>query len=207
MLYPPKSDKKFNSMTPQWIFQTQFNSERLQKAFDMAEFFHKHQMRKDGQPYLIHPVAVAELIYKAGGDEDMICSAFLHDVIEDAEDTKFAAQEIEKNMGKMVYFTVDALSKERNLTCKTEQQNRFFEQFKNAISQDISVFFIKIADLIHNLQTIGGLKEEKRKKWIQELKDGYLPILTDFYGLIPLPHRNMYHHLVDELELELSKNI
>jgi len=186
-------------MTPHWIQKTNFDIKRLKKALIMAQDFHAHQKRKDGQPYIVHPIAVAKIIYQAGGDEDMICSAFLHDAIEDYTDPQMAAEQIQKFMGTHVYFTVDALSKDARICSSTQQQDLFFEQFKNAISQDISVFFIKLADLIHNLETICSLQPHKKEKWIRELKRGYIPILSDFYGQIPLPYRSMYHYLIDRL--------
>ena len=183
------------------------DSEAITRAYYLAERTHAHQKRKSGEPYILHPVAVANIILEIGGDETMICAALLHDTIEDALNPSEVDTAIEEGFGKEVYYLVHALSKNADILDKHEQQEHFFQQMEEALQSDISVFFLKMADLIHNLQTIDGLKPEKKEIWVRELRERYIPLFQDHYHQVALPYHKMYQEIMEELEKTLEMSI
>jgi len=177
------------------------DEERVQRAYDMAERVHRGQKRKSGEPFITHPVEVANIIYDiAGSAEDMLCAALLHDVLEDGENHETLSDEIEREFGPDVHFMVEAVSKDCRLLDKDEQQEEYFEQIREALYLDISVFFLKMADLIHNMKTIDSLSSAKKHRWISELKDTYVPMMQNHFHRIATPYRESYLHLLDEIE-------
>lgn len=184
---------------PQWILDKTLNHERLSLALKIAREVHKGQVRKSGEPYINHPIAVANLIYAIGGNEDMLCAALLHDTIEDAENPTALGQEIKDTLGVHVYEVVMALSKDYQITDSKARQQAYFQQFSLGIEKNIEVVFIKIADLTDNLRTIDNLKPHKKEKWLRELTTGYLPIITRAFDYMPPAYQKMYHRLSDKL--------
>jgi len=173
---------------------------KIERAYWFAAKVHQEQKRKSGEPYIIHPVEVARVVYEIGGNEDMICAAFLHDTLEDGKNPEIIAQEIYRSFGDYVYFLVQALSKDGKIEDKEMQQASFFEQIQEAFEMDMAVFFLKMADLIHNFETISFLKPAKQNKWIEELKDQYYPIFVHRYHEIPQHYRGMYCRFMEKLE-------
>ncbi len=184
-----------------------FNQARVQRAYEIAAEVHKNQKRLSGEPYIKHPVEVACLIAQFGGDEDMICAALLHDVLEDGDNPEALAQTIIQEFGKYVFFMVDALSKDTQNTSSHDRHNQFVNQLKSAFDQDIGVFFIKLADLLHNLQSIEYLKPEKQKKWLRELHEDYLPLLSEYFHKISFRYHSMYLDIMDEFEAVAAHKI
>lgn len=184
---------------PQWILDKTLNHERLSLALKIAREVHKGQVRKSGEPYINHPIAVANLIYAIGGNEDMLCAALLHDTIEDTDNSGAIQQEIKDNMGTYVYELVMALSKDYQITDSKARQQAYFQQFSLGVEKNIEVVFIKIADLTDNLRTIDNLKPHKKEKWLRELTTGYLPIITRAFDYMPPAYQKMYHRLSDKL--------
>ena len=185
----------------------ELGSKRVLAAYELAQEAHKNQSRKSGEPYITHPVEVACIIAKFGGDEDMVCAALLHDILEDGGDRERFAEKIEEGFGPHVYFLVEALSKNSDLECSDTKQKKFIEQLGEALSVDIGVFFIKLADLLHNLESIDSLKPQKRDKWIEELQEQYWPVLSGYYHQISFRHHPMYFLFMDELEALMTRKI
>jgi GTP diphosphokinase / guanosine-3',5'-bis(diphosphate) 3'-diphosphatase len=177
-----------------------FDLDRVQKAYNFAKKVHIHQKRKTGEPFIIHPVEVATTLYKIGGSEDMIIAALLHDVIEDSENKEEVENEIHKTFGNDIFFLVQAVSKNCNLTDKAVQQKEYFDQIEEALKMDVSIFFLKVADLIHNMKTLASLSPNKQEKWINELKDTYIPLMSEHFHQISLGYQEMYSNLMNELE-------
>lgn len=184
---------------PQWISDENLDRERVSFALTIAEKVHKGQMRKSGEPYINHPIAVANLIYAIGGNEDMLCAALLHDTIEDAENPAVIGQEIKNALGSHVYNLIRALSKNNKITDAIAKQEAYFQQFSLSVEKDIEVVFIKVADLIDNLKTIDYLKPDKKEKWLRELITGYLPIIAQAFHHMAPSYQKMYHRLCDKL--------
>ncbi len=180
-----------------------FNLENVLKAYELAEKVHTNQKRKSGEPFIVHPIEVASILYKIGGSEDMIIAALLHDVIEDSktkEEKEAIENKIYKEFGNDIFYLIQAVSKNTDLTDRAVQQKEYFNQIEEALKMDASVFFLKIADLIHNLKTLASLSPEKQEKWINELKNTYIPLMSDHFHQISLSYQNMYSNLMNELE-------
>ncbi|HEY5714567.1 MAG TPA: HD domain-containing protein [Candidatus Gracilibacteria bacterium] len=182
------------------------NVDAITRAYQLAERTHRHQKRKSGEPYITHPVAVANIIFDIGGDGTMICAALLHDVLEDSEEREETEKALKAGFSNGVYYLVHALSKDSNVTDKMEQQTLFFAQLEDALKTDISVFFIKLADLIHNLGTINGLKPAKKAIWLDELRFQYMPLFQDYYHKVAPAYHEMYREIMDRLELMLQEH-
>ncbi len=95
---------------------------------------------------------------------------------------------------------VKALSKDIEIEDKDEQYKDYLEQIKKAMEIDISVFLLKIADLIHNLSTLDALPKKRRERWVRELKESYLPLFSEYYHQISFHYHNMYMQLIEKLQ-------
>jgi GTP pyrophosphokinase len=184
----------------------ELNIERIQKAYKFAEKIHSRQLRKSGEPYIIHPLHVAEIILKIGGGENMICASLLHDTIEDTEgDVEEVKNSISNNFGEDVLFFVNALSKNCVIKDKDKRHKDFMEQMEEAFGMDMSVFFLKAADILHNMSTLESLPTERQKKWIYELKYSYSPLFRKYFHQITLGHREMYDNLISEIDRIIAR--
>jgi len=148
---------------------------RIQQAFVLAERAHTGQLRHSGEPYITHPVAVAAILAEWRLDADGLAAALLHDVI---EDTKISRDDIKLHMGSTVLYLVDAVSKLDHIefASKEDAQAESFRRMLLAMTQDIRVMLIKLADRLHNMRTLGPLREQKRRRIAQETLDIYVPI-------------------------------
>lgn len=169
-------------------------------AYKMAERIHRGEKRKSGEPYITHPVAVAKILFEAGADADVICAALLHDALEDSGNEEELANEIYTTFGDQVLYLVQAVSKDSRITDKTKQQAAYMEQIERAFKIDIFAFFIKIADLLHNMNTIASLPEERRQLWIHELKFQYIPLFSAYFHRIPIAHRSIFRSMMETVE-------
>lgn len=156
---------------------------KIKKAIAFATQAHKGQYRKSGEPYILHPICVASIVAFYGGDEAMICSSLLHDVV---EDTHFSLQEVEAEFGSEVAQIVDALTKivelrDENIpqgipNTKMLSSALSFRKVLLASIKDIRAVFIKICDRLHNMLTLDSLSEEKQRKISEETLVVYAPI-------------------------------
>ena len=147
----------------------------LQKAYVFAARVHKGQVRRSGVPYLSHPLEVASLLADMHLDKTTLVAALLHDVL---EDTDVTAAEVRENFGKDVAELVEGVTKISRVQ-ETSPEARRAETIRKiilAMTDDIRVIFIKLADRIHNLQTLEFLDEEKQRQVARETLDIYAPI-------------------------------
>jgi GTP pyrophosphokinase len=147
----------------------------LQKAYVFAGRAHKGQVRRSGEPYLSHPLEVANLLADMRLDKTTLVAALLHDAL---EDTDVTAAEIRENFGKDVADLVEGVTKISRVQ-DTSPEARRAETIRKiilAMTDDIRVIFIKLADRIHNLQTLEFLSEEKQRQVARETLDIYAPI-------------------------------
>ena len=130
-----------------------YNIKLLGRAYDVAEQMHNGQLRKSGEPYLIHPLAVVKILAQLGMDDNTLVSGLLHDVVEDTEYTK---EQLTKEFGEEVALLVDGVTKLGSLVFenKEERQAENLRKMFLAMSKDIRVLIIKLADRLHNLRTI-----------------------------------------------------
>ena len=147
----------------------------IQRAVDFAQEKHKEQKRKDGSPYIIHPLAVAEIVVEMGLDMDAILGALLHDCI---EDTDTSHDDVAKLFGETVAEMVEGVTKltRANFSSSEEQQMENLRKMFMAMSKDIRVVLIKIADRLHNMRTMQYQSPAKQVSKCRETMDIYAPL-------------------------------
>lgn len=145
------------------------------RAFEFAYELHKCQRRKSGEPYIIHPIAVAGLLRDLGGSSAMIAAGFLHDVV---EDTDVTLEEIEQRFGAEVRQLVEGVTKlsKFNFSSKTERQAENFRRMFLAMAKDIRVIVVKLADRLHNMRTLESLPDAKRRRIALETREIFAPL-------------------------------
>ena len=150
--------------------------EIVTKAFEYAANLHEGQYRKSGEDYICHPVAVAQICANFGFGKDCICSALLHDVLEDCPNANF--KEIENLFGKRIASLVDGLTKLQGIYFHTKEQQSIHNLRKMffAMSKDPGVMFVKLADRLHNMRTISSMPEEKQKMIALETMHVFAPV-------------------------------
>ena len=148
---------------------------QIERAIRYAENKHRLQKRKDGSPYIIHPLAVAEIVAEIGLDTDAILGALLHDCIEDTDSTY---DEIARQFGATVAALVEGVTKLTRVEYSTleEQQMENLRKMFMAMSRDIRVILIKIADRLHNTRTMQFQSPEKQISKSRETMDIYAPL-------------------------------
>ena len=154
-----------------------YNTELIGKAYDTAKTLHEGQLRKSGEPYLIHPVAVAKLLARLGMDEETIVGGLLHDVV---EDTEYTREQLVSEYGEDVALLVDGVTKLGNIKfdSKEEAQAENLRKMFLAMSKDIRVLIIKLADRLHNMRTLEFMKPEKKIEKSRETIDIYAPLAS-----------------------------
>jgi GTP pyrophosphokinase len=147
----------------------------IQKAYVFAAAAHAGQTRLSGEPYMSHPLEVANILADMRLDEFAIVSALLHDTV---EDTKATVDEIESKFGKEVAHIVDGVTKISKMTFETKAQAQAenIRKMIVAMAEDIRVIMIKLADRLHNMRTLDFQKPEKQKRIAQETLDIYAPL-------------------------------
>ena len=147
----------------------------IEKAIRYAQDKHKEQKRKDGSPYIIHPLAVAQIVTEMGLDTDAVLGALLHDCI---EDTDASYDDIAKQFGETVAQLVEGVTKltRANFSSSEEQQMENLRKMFMAMSQDIRVVLIKISDRLHNMRTMQYQSQAKQVIKCRETMDIYAPL-------------------------------
>ena len=149
--------------------------ERLAAAFHYAESHHSTQLRKDGTPFVTHPLAVAEIVAELGLDQESIIAALLHDTIEDTDATH---EDISKLFGVTIADLVDGVTKLTRVqyTSKEEEQMENLRKMLMAMAKDIRVILIKICDRLHNMRTMAYQSPRKQREKALETMEIYAPI-------------------------------
>jgi guanosine-3',5'-bis(diphosphate) 3'-pyrophosphohydrolase len=147
----------------------------LAAAFDFAYQLHEGQFRATGEPYIIHPIAVANLLRDIGASAGVIAAGFLHDVVEDTEVTP---EEIQQQFGSEVRALVEGVTKLGGIhfTNRTEAQAENLRRMFLAMASDIRVVLVKLADRLHNMRTLSALKPEKQQRIARETREIYAPL-------------------------------
>ncbi len=145
------------------------------RAYEFGADAHEGQKRKSGEPYITHPVAVAHDLAEMHLDYEAIVAALLHDVV---EDTPASLDDIRKEFGEEVAMIVDGVSKldQIEFRSRAEAQAESFRKMMLAMIEDIRVILVKLADRKHNMQTLGAMPTDKRKRIARETLDIYAPI-------------------------------
>ena len=153
----------------------QYDLQKIETAYAFAEDAHRGQVRTSGEPYITHPVAVAYILLEMCMDTDTICAALLHDVV---EDTGVDLDTLKKRFGEDVALLVDGVTKigQVPLNTKEEQNAENIRKILMAMSKDIRVIIIKLADRLHNMRTLACRPPEKQRKTSLETMSFYAPI-------------------------------
>ena len=146
---------------------------KIEKAYILAREAHKGQYRKSGEEYIIHPLEVSQILVDLKMDTDTIVAGLLHDVV---EDTLITITDIEYSFGKEVALLVDGVTKLRNLPKKQGKQIENIRKMVVAMSKDIRVVIIKLADRLHNMRTLKYQTPEKQIEKSKECLDVFAPI-------------------------------
>ena len=156
-------------------YQPDLSEDILTKAFLLAADAHKTQRRVSGELYIVHPLAVAQILADMKIDATTITASLLHDVV---EDTKYTLEEIEERFGKEVAFLVDGVTKLNRLDYRTkeDQQLNSLRKMFLAMAKDIRVVVIKLADRLHNMRTLRYMRSDKQKRISQETLEIFAPL-------------------------------
>ncbi|MBE5739881.1 MAG: bifunctional (p)ppGpp synthetase/guanosine-3',5'-bis(diphosphate) 3'-pyrophosphohydrolase [Clostridiales bacterium] len=159
------------------INQTYSEQERdiLVKAYEYAREAHKNQKRASGEPYFIHPCAVAEILIDLGLDYATIAAALLHDVIEDTDST---ADDIKREFGEEILGLVGSVTKLEKIVFKSKEEENAenFRKIFVAMAKDVRVIIIKLADRLHNMRSLNFLSAERQQRMANETLDIYAPL-------------------------------
>ncbi len=152
-----------------------YDIELIERAYDLAGKMHQGQLRKSGEPYLIHPVAVAKILAELGMDDQAIVAGLLHDVV---EDTDYTTEQLREDFGDDIELLVDGVTKLGSLKyeSKEERQAENLRKMFLAMSKDIRVLIIKLADRLHNLRTINYMTQDKIQEKCNETLEIYAPL-------------------------------
>ncbi len=185
--YPKDFQLLVSKLKP--VHQTEDDIVNLFKAYEFGSEAHKHQLRKSGEPYFTHCVAVATILAEMNMDVTTITAALLHDVI---EDTPYTVEDIAEGFNNDVANLVDGVTKLTEIKFRSEvdKQADNFRKMLLSVAKDIRVIIIKFADRIHNMQTIHHMPSVKQRRIARETRDVY----------IPLAHRLGMYRLKSELD-------
>ncbi len=155
----------------------------LQKAIDFAQEVHKDQKRESGEPYFVHPEAVATMLYDLGMDPPTVIAGLLHDVVEDGKD--ITLQTVSESFGKEIAAMVDGVTKltksgTQTYITKQEQQAENLRKMFLAMANDVRVVIIKLADRLHNMRTLEYCNTAKRARKAKETLEVYAPLAHRF---------------------------
>ena len=161
---------------------------RIKEAYLFAKEAHKEQRRKSGEPYVMHPLAVARIVAEELGlGAEPIIAAFLHDVV---EDTEYTIDDIKAKFGEDVAFLVNVVTKRKKSRYDASKQIDNYKQMLDSLQYDIRALLIKLADRLHNMRTLNSMRPDKQMKIAGE---------TDYF-YAPLAHRLGLYHIKRELE-------
>ena len=188
-----------------------YEEDKIAMAYRLAEKAHGGQQRQSGEPYISHPLAVAGILVGLGMDSDCICAALLHDVV---EDTDITLEVLQKKFGHDVALMVDGVTKIKKLSfaSKEDKQSENIRKMLLAMSEDIRVIIIKLADRLHNIRTLQFKSPEKQRLIALETMEIYAPIAhrLGIRGIKEeLEDRSLfyldpvgYHEIEEQLELK-----
>jgi GTP pyrophosphokinase len=161
------------------------NLERIREAFEYSEKAHENQFRESGEPYILHPIAVAAILAELKMDDDTLCAALLHDVLEDCPEPQ--ESQVAAKFGEDVVALVDGVTKlkldeqvgqtdRQRAAAKSDQNAETLRKMLLAMSKDFRVMVIKLADRLHNMSTLGSVSQVKKVRVATETLDIYAPL-------------------------------
>ena len=186
------------------------NIELIQKAYHLANSKHVNQCRMSGEPYIIHPMNVAYILANLGMDDETLCAALLHDVV---EDTDLTNEDLVKEFGESIAQMVAGVTKLGSIrfTSVEEKQVENYRKMFLAMGKDIRVILIKLADRLHNMRTLKYLTRERQVANAKETMDLYAPLANRLgiyslkWELEDLSFKYLYPDKYHEIVVELDK--
>ena len=147
----------------------------VKKAFELADKAHEQQQRVSGEPYITHPLAVAQILAELQIDTTTITASLLHDVV---EDTSYTLENLTQEFGSQVAFLVDGVTKLSRIDYRTkeDQQLNSMRKMFLAMAKDVRVVVIKLADRLHNMRTLKYMRSDKQKRIAQETLEIFAPL-------------------------------
>lgn len=187
-----------------------YNTDLIGKAFETARELHDGQLRKSGEPYLIHPIAVAKILAQLGMDDETIVGGLLHDVV---EDTEYTREQLVCDFSEEIALLVDGVTKlgAIKFDTKEEAQAENLRKMFLAMSKDIRVLIIKLADRLHNMRTLEFMRAEKKLEKARETLDIYAPlasrlgIYTVKFELEDISLKYLHPREYETLEIEVTE--
>lgn len=174
-VYNEEYDDGFKAFFEEVKKNPQYDYKKIEKAYNLARDAHKNQRRRSGEPYIMHPVAVAKILFSFGMDNECIIGALLHDVV---EDTEYNIDYIKREFGDEVALLVDGVTKlgQIPLSTREEVQAENIRKMFIAMNEDIRVIIIKLCDRLHNMRTAKFWPEYKQREKSLETLEIYAPI-------------------------------
>ncbi|GIH70767.1 GTP pyrophosphokinase [Sphaerimonospora thailandensis] len=145
----------------------------IERAYEVAAYHHRDQKRKSGDPYITHPLAVATILAELGTDDETLCAALLHDTV---EDTAYSLDELRADFGDNIALLVDGVTKLDKVKFGDAAQAETVRKMVVAMSRDIRVLVIKLADRLHNMRTMRYMPEHKRQQKSRETLEIFAPL-------------------------------
>ena len=187
-------------------------SARIDKAIEVATAAHEGQLRKNGEPYITHPLAVQKILEEWGMDEDTVIAGILHDTV---EDTSVTLDDIRQDFGESVAFLVDGVTKlstarngMRDIDTYLPATRDNFLRLMIALGSDIRVLIIKLADRLHNLRTLNALPPDKQKKIAKETLEVFAPLADRLnMGLLRVELADLAFKYVDPKRFDELKTL
>jgi GTP diphosphokinase / guanosine-3',5'-bis(diphosphate) 3'-diphosphatase len=180
----------------------------IERAYEVAAHWHADQKRKSGDPYITHPLAVATILAELGMNSETICAALLHDTV---EDTAYTLDELRRNFGEDVAALVDGVTKLDRVKYGESAEAETVRKMVVAMSRDIRVLVIKLADRLHNMRTLRYLPREKQERKAREVLEIFAPLAhrlgmnTIKWELEDLAFATLYPKRYDEIARMVSE--
>ncbi|MCT3075106.1 bifunctional (p)ppGpp synthetase/guanosine-3',5'-bis(diphosphate) 3'-pyrophosphohydrolase [Leuconostoc citreum] len=197
-------------------YMTESDALKVKAAYEWAADLHKAQLRKSGEPYIIHPIQVAGILAELRMDTATVISGYLHDVV---EDTTATLADVEDKFGTTIAQIIDGVTKISKIQYQNSQEQLAENHRKLllAMSKDIRVIIVKLADRLHNMRTLGALREEKRRRIANETLDIYAP-LADRLGISTIKWEledlslsyldpDKYHSIASQMNMKRDERI
>ena len=158
-------------------YTSKVDTHQILKAYECSKEAHQGQKRQSGEPYIIHPLAVASILVDLHMDQETVITALLHDVV---EDTKISLDQIQKDFGEKVAFLVDGVTKISKIDFRNthERQSENIRKMIMAMGKDVRVLLIKLADRLHNLRTLQHVPSSKQSRIAKETLEIYTPLAS-----------------------------